>query len=409
MKRKHWTALAVATLLAACADPTEQPAHEVTEVDMNARAVELSRRFLLVDTHIDVPYRLKEHPADVSGRTDGGDFDFPRAVEGGLDVPFMSIYVPADYQETGDARDFAEETIAMVEGLVTDHPDKFTLVASAAEAAAVLGTGRLGLALGIENGAPIEGDIENLRHFHDRGVRYITLTHSKNNHICDSSYADAGDREWNGLSPFGRELVAAMNDIGMMIDISHVSDAAFEQVLELTRAPVIASHSSLRHFTPGWERNMSDEMVAAMKENGGVVQVNFGSAFLREDAYKQGTAYWNARGAHMAEHELEGGSEEMAAWEEAYWAGKTKLYADVTDVADHIDRVVELAGIDHVGLGSDFDGVGDSLPAGLKDVSQYPNLIAVLLERGYSEQDIEKICGGNLMRVWREVERLAAE
>jgi membrane dipeptidase len=281
-------------------------------------------------------------------------------------------------------------------------------VAGADEAAAVVGTGKVGFALGIENGAPIEGDLANLKHFHDRGVRYITLTHSKNNHICDSSYEEADHRRWNGLSPFGRELVGAMNDIGMMIDASHVSDAAFEQVIELSRAPVIASHSSLRHFTPGWERNLSDEMVAAIGRNGGVVQINFGSSFLRGDAQTQGSAYWAAGAAFMAEHGVSRESEEMKAWDAAYWADKTKIYADVTDVADHIDRVVALAGIDHVGLGSDFDGVGDSLPTGLKDVSQYPNLIAVLLERGYGEEDVEKICGGNLLRVWREVERIAA-
>jgi len=375
-------------------------------MEMNPKAVELAHRFLLIDTHIDVPYRLNDHPEDVSGPTEKGDFDFPRALAGGLDVSFMSIYVPAAYQETGGAKDFADEMIALVTGLVADHPDKFALVTSADEAAAIVGSGKIGFAMGIENGAPIEGDVANLKYFHDKGVRYITLTHSENNHICDSSYAT--ERKWNGLSPFGRELIGEMNSIGMLIDVSHVSDATLEQVLELTHAPVIASHSSCRHFTPDWERNISDEMIAAVGKNGGVVQINFGSAFLRGDAQKQASAYWDARGAHIAEHQLDTDSEQLAAWDEAYWSDRTKLFADVTDVADHIDRVVELAGIDHVGIGSDYDGVGDSLPTGLKDVSQYPNLIAVLLERGYSEEDIEKICSGNLMRVWREAERIAA-
>ena len=409
MRSKRWIAsvLGCTIALAACgtAERPAPPAGDAeAEVEMNPKAVELAKRFLLVDTHIDVPYRLHDKPADVSAQTDGGDFDFPRAVAGGLDVPFMSIYVPADYED-GGARDFADEMIALVEGIVGKHPDKFTLVDSADEAAAVLGTGRLGLALGMENGAPIEGDLANLRYFHDKGVRYITLTHSENNHICDSSYAE--EQRWNGLSPFGKDLVRAMNDTGMMIDVSHVSDAALEQVLETSRAPVIASHSSLRHFTPDWQRNLSDELVIALAANGGVVQINFGSAFLREKSQKQGSEYWRARGTHMKEQQLEPSSEEMLAWDARYWSEKTKLYADVADVADHIDRVVELAGIDHVGLGSDFDGVGDSLPTGLKDVSQYPNLIAVLLERGYGAEDIEKICGGNLMRVWREVERAA--
>ena len=353
-----------------------------------------------------MPYRLNDQPEDVSGPTEKGDFDFPRAIEGGLDVPFMSIYVPAAYQETGGAKDFADEMIALVEDLVADHPDKFTLVASADEAAAIVGSGKVGFAMGIENGAAIEGDLANLKYFHDKGVRYITLTHSENNHICDSSYAT--ERKWNGLSPFGRELIGEMNRIGMLIDVSHVSDETLEQVLELTHAPVIASHSSCRHFTPDWERNISDEMIAAVGDNGGVVQINFGSAFLRGDSQEQGSAYRDAREAHIAEHQLDADSDQLAAWAEAYWSDRTKLFADVTDVADHIDRVVELAGVDHVGIGSDYDGVGDSLPTGLKDVSQYPNLIAVLLERGYSEEDIEKICSGNLMRVWREAERIAA-
>jgi membrane dipeptidase len=404
-----WTGFVLALSFVACDQPQQpQPAavQAESEVEMNPRAVELAKRFLLIDTHIDVPYRLNDHPDDVSGSTATGDFDFPRAVQGGLDVPFMSIYVPAEYQETGGAKDFADKMIAMVEGIVAEHPDKFEMVASADEAAAVPGSGKLGFAMGIENGAAIEDDLANLKYFFDKGVRYITLTHGENNQICDSSYAT--EPTWQGLSPFGREFVVEMNKIGMLIDISHVSDAAFEQVLELTQAPVIASHSSCRYFTPGWERNMSDEMITALGRNGGVIQINFGSTFLREDTHNQRMAYWKAREIQMAENELEEDSEQMVAWDEAYWSDKTKLYADVTDVADHIDRVVELAGIDHVGIGSDFDGVGDSLPTGLKDVSQYPNLIAVLLERGYSEEDVEKICSGNLMRVWREVERIAA-
>ena len=413
MTSKRWTTLTgcvAAITIAACVAserPEPAPAQAEAEVEMNPTAVELAQRFLLIDTHIDVPYRLNDHPEDVGGPTEKGDFDFPRAVAGGLDVPFMSIYVPAKYQETGGAKEFADKMIGLVEGIAAEHPDKFTMVASANEAAAIRGSGKLGFAMGIENGAPIEGDLANLSYFYDKGVRYITLTHSENNHICDSSYAT--ERAWNGLSPFGRELVAEMNKIGMLIDVSHMSDAAFEQVLELTTAPVIASHSSCRHFTPGWERNISDEMIAALGDNGGVVQINFGSSFLRADSQKQGSAYWNAREAHIAEHQLTADSEQLVAWDEAYWSNRKKLYADVTDVADHIDRVVELAGIDHVGIGSDFDGVGDSLPAGLKDVSQYPNLIAVLLERGYSEEDIAKICSGNLMRVWRAVERVATE
>jgi len=404
-----WTSCIAALVFVACEQsqpPLRAGTQAEAEVEMNRRAVELAKRFLLIDTHIDVPYRLHDRPDDVGGSTESGDFDFPRAVQGGLNVTFVSIYVPAKYQETGGAKDFADEMIELVERIVVEHPDKFEMVASADEAAAVMGGGKLGFAMGLENGAPIEGDLANLNYFFDKGVRYITLTHSENNHISDSSYAT--ERKWQGLSPFGRELIVEMNRIGMLIDVSHVSDATLEQVLKLTHAPVIASHSSCRHFTPGWERNISDEMIVAVGDNGGVVQINFGSAFLRGDSQQQGSAYWDAREKHIAEHQLDADSEQLTAWDEAYWSDRTKLFADVTDVADHIERVVELAGIDHVGIGSDYDGVGDSLPTGLKDVSQYPNLIAVLLERGYSEEDIEKICSGNLMRVWREAERIAA-
>jgi membrane dipeptidase len=177
--------------------------------------------------------------------------------------------------------------------------------------------------------------------------------------------------------------------------------------MEVAQAPAIASHSSARRFTPDWERNMSDEMIRRLAENGGVIQINFGSAFLRADAQKQGEALWAARTAFMDEHGYQRGAPEVEEWMRLRREEDPTIYADVADVADHIDHVVELVGVDHVGLGSDFDGVGDSLPTGLKDVSQYPNLIRVLLERGYTEADVAKIAGENLLRVWTEVERVA--
>ncbi len=200
-----------------------------------------------------------------------------------------------------------------------------------------------------------------------------------------------------------------MNRLGMMIDVSHVSDDAFWQVMELTRAPVIASHSSCRAFTPGWERNMADEMIRRLGENGGVLMINFGSAFLREDAYEQSETFWADYRAFLDGTGAEPGSEEARRFRREWFETNPRIYADLADVVAHIDHVVELAGIDHVGLGSDFDGVGDSLPEGLKDVSGYPNLIAALLEAGYSEEEVAKIAGENLMRVWTEVERVAAE
>jgi membrane dipeptidase len=374
--------------------------------DSGARARELAQRFVIIDTHIDAPYALAENPVDLTVLNEDRHFDYVRAKDGGLNVAFMSVYIPASLQETGGSKEKADELIDVVEGLLVDHPAEFSRVASPDEARGTLASGRVGLAMGMENGSPIEGDLANLRHFYDRGVRYITLTHSEDNHICDSSYSEK--RTWKGLSPFGRELVAAMNEIGMMIDVSHITDDAFFQVMELSRAPVIASHSSLRHFTPDWERNMSDELVELLVKNGGVIQINFGTSFLRDDARRQSSEYWKQVSAYRDEHELEDGDEELAAFREEYWKTNERIYGDVSQVVDHIDRVVELAGVDHVGFGSDFDGVG-ALPAGLNDVSYYPNLIRELLDRGYSEEDVEKICGGNLLRVWSEIDAVARD
>ena len=374
---------------------------------MQGRADRLAQEFLIVDTHVDLPYRLVEEMEDVSVRTPGGDFDYPRASAGGLNAPFMSIFVPASYQESGGARELADSLIDMVEELAAEHPDAFALARSPADLVRQFSEGLISLPLGMENGAPIENDLANLEYFHARGIRYITLTHSENNAICDSSYSE--ERRWNGLSPFGREVVVEMNRLGIMIDISHVSDETFYQVLELSRAPVIASHSSCRRFTPGWERNMDDDMIQALASGGGVVQINFGSAFLTEEANRQSLAYYGERAAFMEREGLDDDDEELKAFGERYWNEHTRIFADISDVVAHIDHVVGLVGVEHVGFGSDFDGVGDSLPTSLKDVSQYPNLIRELLESGYSEEDIRRICGGNLLRVWSEVERIAGQ
>lgn len=396
--------LAAALGLTSCSEPaTDTAASDAPAAD---RGTELSQRFLLVDTHIDVPYRLHDEWEDVSVATESGDFDYPRAVAGGLDAMFMSIYIPADVDAAGEARGFAEGLIDSVEALAASAPDKFGVATCTADVLALKAAGKISLPMGMENGGPIEGSFDNLAHFADRGIRYITLAHSKSNHISDSSY-DLNER-WQGLSGFGKELVGEMNRQGVMIDISHVSDKAFWQVLELTEVPVIASHSSLRHFTPGFQRNMTDEMVTALGENGGVIQINFGSGFLTKAARDYSNAAQQAMIRFRAEAAENLDEAAMAEFAATYRAENPYPYATVEDVLDHIDRAVELAGIDHVGIGSDYDGVGDSLPVGLKDVSEYPNLVNGLLERGYSETDIEKIWGGNVMRVWAEVEAYAA-
>ncbi|GJL92968.1 dipeptidase [Hyphococcus sp.] len=366
------------------------------------RAIEIAHKYIIVDGHVDAPSSVADAGADLSTGAKSVDFDYARATAGGLDAPFMSIYVAADYEEKGGAKARADILIGLMEGVEAQYPDKFEIAYTTKDVRRIFTEGKIAMPLGMENGSPIEGDLGNLKHFYDRGVRYITLAHSKANHIADSSYDE--NKRWDGLSPFGFQLVRAMNDLGIMVDVSHITDAAIEDVLSTTRAPVIASHSSLRHFTPGWERNLPDELTQKIGENGGVVMIAIGSAFLNEAA----NTYSAPRDAARAAEEKRLGRLMSEAEQEAFntaWLGDHPYpFATLDQVLDHIDRAVELAGIDHVGLGTDFDGVGDSLPVGLKDVSTYPVLIDGLLARGYDEAAIEKILGGNALRVWAEVE-----
>jgi membrane dipeptidase len=369
----------------------------------------LAHAYIITDGHVDLPYRLKvrnfrleKEYLGIPIQTDDGDFDFERAKEGGLDAPFMSIYIPSSYQLQPDmGKALADSLIDMIRGIADAHPNKFGLAGTPAEVDAHFKAGRIALPMGMENGAPIGNDIANVKYFYDRGIRYVTLTHGKDNQICDSSYDTLNT--WKGLSPFGEDVVREMNRVGIMVDISHVSDNTFYDVLKITKAPVIASHSSLRYFTPGWQRNMADDMVKALKGNGGVIQINFGSTFLDSAVSKANTENREKLQALLKEKGLDYRDSLAKPIIDEFRKENPSLYADVKTVADHIDRVVELAGIDHVGIGSDYDGVGDSLPTGLKDVSQYPNLIYELLRRGYSPEDIEKICYKNVWRVWNKV------
>jgi membrane dipeptidase len=384
----------------------QQPTPSIPpETDFQTEAGRLAHEILIVDTHIDVPYRLNEKPEDVSARTEGGHFDHVRATAGGLDAAFMSIYVPASMQEEGGARELADELIDLVEAIETSAPDKFAIARSVADVRASFDQGLFALPLGIENGAAIEDDLVALQHFFDRGVRYITLSHSEPNLICDSSYQE--ERRWNGLSPFGREVVAEMNRLGIMVDISHVTDETFFQVIEISEAPVIASHSCSRHFTPGFERNMNDDMITLLAENGGVIQIAFAPSFLTEAAQKQAAELWPLIREYAKEHNVGWDSPGVREQVALYYQENPKVETSVSDVVDHIEHVIGLVGIDHVGLGSDFDGIS-STPVGLEDVSAYPNIIEELLRRGYGEDEIRKICGENLLRVWSEVEGIAA-
>lgn len=385
---------------------------ETDQLSLRKKADKLAHRYIIADGHVDLPYRLRvqnfrlvKELMGIPIQSEEGDFDYVRAKQGGLDAPFMSIYIPSSYQQTGGAKVFADSLIDMVWGIAAAHPERFAVAVSPAEVERHFRKGIISLPMGMENGAPIEQELSNIAYFHQRGIRYITLTHATDNFICDSSYDTT--RTWNGLSPMGREVIREMNRVGIMVDISHVSDSAFYQALRVTRVPVIASHSSARYFTPGFERNMDDEMLKALAANGGVIMINFGSTFLDSEVARQSDGL---RARLMERLDSLGlGWRDPAAKPviEDFRRENPRLYSDVAMVANHIDHVRRVAGIDYIGLGSDYDGVGDSLPTGLKDVSQYPNLIYELLKRGYSRRDIAKICYKNLWRVWKAAEREA--
>jgi membrane dipeptidase len=390
-------------LVTVCPGQTERTGD--IKLKLKKKAEELAQKYMIIDTHLDVPYRLKKKMEDISERTAEGNFDYPRARSGGLDVAFMAVYVPAEYEGTGNAYKFADETIDMIEGFARTWSDKFVMAKSVADVKKQFGWGGISLAMGIENGSCLEGNVSNLKHFHDRGISYVTLAHSKANHICDSSFDP--ERKWKGLSPFGEKVVSEMNRLGMIVDVSHVSDDTFYQIIEHSKAPVVATHSSCRHFIPGYERNMSDEMIMLLAKKGGVIQINFGSMFIARKVYREMEDLKKRMNDYIEAHNLEG--QEKEDYIEKYKRDHLLQKVHVSDVASHIEHVIELVGIDYVGLGSDFDGVGDNLPKGLEDASCYPNLIYELLKKGRTEEDIRKICSDNFLRVWSEVERISCE
>ena len=369
-------------------------------------ARKLAQDAVIVDTHIDAPGMLMDGWKDLGVDAKGREFDYPKARAGGLDVAFMSIYTSPKQDADGSAWQVANEMIDSVEALVQRHPDKFALLRSPKQVDALRKGDRVLLPLGMENGAPIGDDIKNLQFFFDRGVRYITLAHSAANRIADSSYAL--ERKWHGLSPFGKQVVAEMNRLGIMVDVSHLSDESAREAIALSTVPVIASHSAFRHFTPDFERNISDELAKAVADRGGVVQVPFGTAFVDPKGAADTQAHFraindfNQRNAALkaAGKPLESKEAFDKAWAETHAAPVTKIDA----VLDQVDYAVKLIGIDHVGIGSDFDGVDGELPEGLRTTADYPNLVAGLQARGYSDADIGKILGGNLLRTWAAIE-----
>jgi membrane dipeptidase len=385
-----------------------KPVRQMSDDELQKYATKLAHQYILADTHIDLPTILLEkkfrpgHDNAELISTKEGNFDYERAKKGGLDAAFMSIYVPASYQKKTDkGKVFADTLITLVKSIPKQLPEKFSLANSPDDVKANFKAGKISLPMGMENGAPIGNDLKNVQYFFSQGIRYITLTHGENNQICDSSYDTTVT--WNGLSPFGRKVVLEMNRVGIMVDISHVSDSTFYQVIRLTKIPVIASHSSCRYYTPGFQRNMSDDMLRKLGTNGGVIQITFGSTFMDSTVRKKNAENRKNLAALLSSKKLKSSDSLSKPVIARFQKEHPYVFADIKNVVDHIDHAVKVIGIDHVGFGSDFDGVEDSLPVGLKDVSMYPNIIYGLLKRGYSEQDIEKICGSNILRVWQTI------
>ena len=386
--------------------PKPQKLKTVDEVTLRKKADALAHKFIIVDGHVDLPYRLNGKMEDVSVQTKGGDFDYVRAKKGGLSAPVMSIYVPANLQQKkGFSKALADSLIDLVVNLTKQHPDKFALAKTPQEIEKNFKKGLISFPMGMENGSPVESNLANLKHFYDRGIRYITLCHGEDNFICDTSYDTTNT--WRGLSPIGRQVVREMNRLGIMLDCSHISDDTFAQVVALSKAPVIASHSSCRKFTPGFIRNAPDDLIVKMAKKGGVIMINYSSMFLDSVSNKTNEIKRLHLKSWLKERNLTPDSPQARAYEAEYSKAHPTPLTTVEKVADHIDHVKKIAGINHVGLGSDFDGVGPTLPEGLKDCSEIPNLIYVLLKRGYTDEEIEKICHKNVFRVWNKVAEIA--
>jgi membrane dipeptidase len=365
----------------------------------------IHRDALVVDTHSDVLWRLEENGGHLDDEPAGAQTTLGKLEAGGVDAQFFSVWVPPGYRDYGYARK-TFEIIDRFEAEVARHPDRIEPARSVADIRRVAASGKVAALLGIEGGHSIENSLALLRTYYRLGVRYMTLTWANTNDWADSS----GDApRWGGLNDFGVEVVREMNRLGMLVDVSHVSDEAFRDVMQASEAPVIASHSSCRALCDV-KRDMTDEMIRALAGHGGVIQINFYSGFV-----DQRTADGSAAGEKAAADELSAlGAKYLgdplglfrAQWKVFERIDRALPPPPLSVLADHIDHVVRLVGPDHVGLGSDFDGV-TALPAGMEDESKLPALTAELVDRGYSPEDIRKILGGNLLRVMEEAERVA--
>lgn len=370
-----------------------------SEEDIRQRAQKICENSLILDSHIDWPEFILDNPEDISMQTVNGDFDLVRATKGGLNAVLSVVYISPEY-DTGKGRLMVDSMLKLIRHYPETYPDKFAMAFTPEDVRRNFDRKLFSLIPCLENGLPIGDDPEYLKYLEDQGIAYITLCHSKTNQISDSNFDT--DRRWNGLSPAGIELIREMNRLGIMIDISHSTDSTVSQAVRLSEAPIIASHSSCRYFVPGFERNLPDDLIKAIAKKKGVVMVNFCTQFLDSVCMNNTAEIQNLLNSRKLSYDSKEGSELIAEF------GKThRLICDSKQLVDHIEHIIEVAGTDYVGLGSDFDGVGPLKPSDVPDVSGYPVIVSELLRRGHSEKDIEKILSGNFLRVWNDVIEIA--
>ncbi len=392
-----------------------QPAPPNPDAALVARAAKLHREAIVVDTHLDAPDQLDEKWGDIANQGSTDHFDIPRAKTGGLTAPFFSIYVAASYADRGAAAR-ALQLIDLTHRVVDQHPADTMLAASVADIRAAKKAGKLGILMGIEGGHAIEDSLPVLREMYRAGVRYMTLTHTNTNHWADSSgpfYEPDFDPKKSavhkGLSSFGNEVVKEMNRLGMIVDVSHVSDDTVDDVLAISRAPVMASHSSCRAIA-NMPRNLTDDQIKRIVAKGGMININFGSVFLDQKGYDDMRAKlakikteW---AAIKSKYKTEPGKAAEAR-RALYKSFGAPFRTQWTTVVDHIEHALKVAGEDSVGLGTDYDGVGDT-PIGLEDVSLLPRITQELLKRGHSETRVKKILGENFLAFFGRVEAAKA-
>ena len=350
----------------------------------------------VLDSHCDTPSQILRL-RDLSLDNDHAHVDFPKLKRGGVDGAFFALYVPGNL-ETEEAFEYSQRLLEGVERAVEANSSSVAFATDSAQAFSNKQEGRFSVFLGLENGSPIGNSFDRLKWFYDRGVRYITLCHSSDNQICDSCASKV--KRWGGLSPFGKELVAEMNRLGILIDVSHISDASFYDVLKYSDRPVVATHSCCRALC-SHPRNMTDDMIRSLASAGGVIQINFYPLFLDSGfAEVLSGSGLEEKGGYVEKEFINDPSDPLkrAAWNRIQDEIQALPRPSFKLIADHIDHVVALAGIDHVGIGSDFDGI-EVTPEGMEDISMMPKLFEELRRRGYSEADLEKMASGNFFRI----------